>query len=287
MIVNGNFDSGTSPWVMSGSNAQVTGAYGFLSAPFALALTAQYGFGPKAGNAHQLFAVGDGDVLEGWMSLAEDTTSAASLVEISYGGVLKYSIDSESMVVGEWARFEVPFDGADAAKGPTGKFEIKTVLSALPGPFSGRHRFLFDNIQGAITTMLAESLMKWLEDEGFGTEGTDLFLAHLPEQPDDCVAVYDEPTPVFLPSQGLAMDNFGVRVVVRNKVYTEARNKAVDIHKKLLGFSGLFVPASPEITMVDVMQSPSSEGRDEEGKRAVWSARYQLLVVSTGDQFRS
>lgn len=134
--------------------------------------------------------------------------------------------------------------------------------------------------------MIAESVMKWLDAEGFGTEGTDLSLSHMPDQPDNIVTVYDESAPGLQASQAYSLDRFGIRIVVRGIEYQAVRDLSVEIHKTLMGFNGTLTATSPEVVMVEQASAPASLGRDEK-KRPRWISRYGLTVVSEGDQHRS
>lgn len=131
--------------------------------------------------------------------------------------------------------------------------------------------------------MIAEAYLFFLAAEGFGTVGTDLFLGHQPDKPDNCITSYDTVPPILPESQGLQVDYMTCQVLVRNHNYAQARGTLSAIHKGIVGFSG--VMGIHAVTAVFVESPPASIGRDEKG-RAEWSAHYRFRVASQGDTYR-
>ena len=134
--------------------------------------------------------------------------------------------------------------------------------------------------------MIAEELAQYLIARGHGVQEVSMFLGTQPDQPDDCVTVYDETAPTMEESHALSLDQFGVQVLVRNVNYTTARDLARNIHKDLAGFGGEpFVHGGSMVDALFVVTPPTSIGRDDKN-RSEWSAHYRVQVESVGDRFR-
>lgn len=131
--------------------------------------------------------------------------------------------------------------------------------------------------------MIGEAFMFYLQDQGRGTVGQDLFLSFQPVSPDNCIVIYDTSPPVLEESQGLQVDNMTCQVLVRNKDYLQARDSIAAIHRDIVGYDGNM--GGFDVTIVQVDQAPASIGQDEKG-RAEWSAHYRFRVISKGDTFR-
>ncbi|MFA5485344.1 MAG: minor capsid protein [Candidatus Pacearchaeota archaeon] len=135
--------------------------------------------------------------------------------------------------------------------------------------------------------MIAEELALYLASLNHGTKNTDLFLNFQPASPSDCITVYDTSAPVIEESNALSVDQFGVQIIVRNVINTEARNKIMSIHKSLAGFGGeSFIDNGAMVNAVFVASAPYNIGMDDKG-RSEWTAHYYLRVASTGDLFRN
>jgi len=73
----------------------------------------------------------------------------------------------------------------------------------------------------------------YLQSQEVGTLGTDLFLGLMPDQPDNCIALFQYAgSPPDLHWNG---EYPGLQVRVRNKSYAAARAKIVEVAKKLHG----------------------------------------------------
>ena len=73
----------------------------------------------------------------------------------------------------------------------------------------------------------------YLQSQGIGTLGTDLFLGLMPDQPDNCIALFQYAgSPPDLHWNG---EYPGLQVRVRNKCYADARTKIGEVAKKLHG----------------------------------------------------
>ena len=73
----------------------------------------------------------------------------------------------------------------------------------------------------------------YLKNQGIGTPGTDIFLGLLPDQPDNCVALFEYAgSPPDLHWNG---EYPGLQVRVRNKSYSAGRAKIGEIMTALHG----------------------------------------------------
>jgi hypothetical protein len=135
--------------------------------------------------------------------------------------------------------------------------------------------------------MIAQELAEYLEDEGLGTVGVDIFVGYQPDTPDNCIVLYDESAPTLSESQAQTVDLLGVQVLIRNTVYATAGGKAFTIHKNIIGFGGdSFIEGGSVVTDLYVVNSPVSIGRDSQNRNE-WSSHYSMRVQSTGDKYRS
>ena len=135
--------------------------------------------------------------------------------------------------------------------------------------------------------MIAQELAEYLEDEGIGTIGTDIFVGYQPDTPDNCITIYDETAPVLDESQAQKVDLLGVQILVRNKIYLTAGEKAYTIHKNIVGFGGeAFIEGGSVVTDLYVATTPASIGKDTQNRNE-WSSHYSMRVQSVGDKYRS
>lgn len=79
----------------------------------------------------------------------------------------------------------------------------------------------------------------FLEDQGFGTRGADIFYGQMPESPDVLLGVFD--TPGFAGDPKFAMDFDGLQIQVRgasNNGYAAAFSRAKLIQERMLHYAG-------------------------------------------------
>jgi hypothetical protein len=133
---------------------------------------------------------------------------------------------------------------------------------------------------------LSYEVLKYLESLNFGTEEVNLFNGFQPDDPDDCITIYDCQASPLDESDCLSVDNFGIQVLVRNTAYETASNKSIAIHRSLVGFSGELFEGGSNISYFQCKDdSPYSIGKDNKGRNE-WSAYYQVRVMSIGDLHR-
>jgi len=78
---------------------------------------------------------------------------------------------------------------------------------------------------------LIDELMTYLQTNGIGTIGTDLFKAVRPADPIDCIALYD--TGGSGPDTEETVRDQRIQAIVRNKSYTTGYTKAKSIYDLL------------------------------------------------------
>ena len=80
---------------------------------------------------------------------------------------------------------------------------------------------------------MLSDISTYLKNQGVGTPGTDMFLGLMPDQPDNCIALFEYAgSPPDLHWNG---EYPGLQVRVRNKSYAAARTKIGEVAKKLHG----------------------------------------------------
>ena len=115
----------------------------------------------------------------------------------------------------------------------------------------------------------------YLQSQGIGTLGTNLFLGLMPDEPDNCIALFEYAgSPPDLHWNG---EYPGLQVRVRGTSYEAARSKIGDIVKKLHGLYEQILSDEGE------PEGISDEGEDngEEEPTPVTGTRY-LLIKARG-----
>ena len=134
--------------------------------------------------------------------------------------------------------------------------------------------------------MMSADFCQWLEDNGFGAYGTDIFDSFMPNSPDNLIMVEDVSSPNISESSSLKIDLFAIKVNVRNAVANTARTTIRNIHKKFIGFGGIpLISGGDIISMVFVDQPTYCIGKDEEARNK-FTVTYNMRVQSTGDTYR-
>jgi len=75
--------------------------------------------------------------------------------------------------------------------------------------------------------MIAESVAKYLEDNGIGTRGVDIFIGELPFDKDNCIALLYSPSPG--PNQSLDVYEQVIDFRSRFKKTDNSYNKMLDV----------------------------------------------------------
>lgn len=128
--------------------------------------------------------------------------------------------------------------------------------------------------------------MKYLDNQGYGTQNVDLFLGFQPNSPNNCVTFYDEGAPSLDESACLEVDLFGLQILVRNTNYDTCHSISRAIHKEIVGFGGqVLIPGGDMISYITAQTAPTSIGKDDKGLNQ-WSSHYYVRTMSILDDWR-
>jgi hypothetical protein len=111
--------------------------------------------------------------------------------------------------------------------------------------------------------VLLDDVGSYLQNHGIGTVGADIFLGQLPDQPDNCTALFEYGG--SSPDLHWNGEYPGLQVRVRNKSYAAGRAKIGSIYLVLHGLCEI-VLGTTRYLLVKANQSPESMGRDENGR---------------------
>ena len=121
----------------------------------------------------------------------------------------------------------------------------------------------------------------YLQAQGVGTLGSDLFLAVMPESPDACVCVYE--TTGYSPEETMgagafAVDRPGLQVICRAGLgdYPAARDKAVTVRGLLAGIVEQTL-SGVHVLRVSASGSMQPMGEDQNGRPMV-SVNFDCMV---------
>ncbi|MBC7340891.1 MAG: hypothetical protein H5U02_00295 [Clostridia bacterium] len=121
--------------------------------------------------------------------------------------------------------------------------------------------------------MLSEDIGNYLQINGVGTVGTDIFLGQLPAAPDNVVALFEyagEP-----PDLHSSVEYPGLQVLVRNKSYVAGRQKIEQTRNVLHGLTEATINGRRYL-LVRARQSPEALPRDENG-RALFVCNFRVI----------
>jgi hypothetical protein len=103
----------------------------------------------------------------------------------------------------------------------------------------------------------------YLQSQGIGTLGTNLFLGLMPDQPDNCIALFEYAgSPPDLHWNG---EYPGLQVRVRNKSYATARTKIQEIYEELHGLHDQMLSGTRYL-LIKARGSPEILKRDENNR---------------------
>lgn len=126
--------------------------------------------------------------------------------------------------------------------------------------------------------LLLDELGTYLQTNGIGTQGTDLFLGSLPDRPDAAVAVleYGGLAPEHTMGANTAPDfeRPRVQVLSRHADYTTARQKAEDAYRLLDKLTATSL-SSTLYLRIAALQSPTWLGQDQNNRHVV-SCNFQV-----------
>lgn len=128
---------------------------------------------------------------------------------------------------------------------------------------------------------ILEVVGNFLEDNGFGTLGTDIFLGILPESPDACIGVfeYGGQTPMFtMGTAGIQVDMPSLQIQVRatRDDYPTARDEAESARQLLAKVTNQTIEGI-RVLRIEPSSSIVPIGVDE-NHRPVISANFRCFV---------
>ncbi|HHV98601.1 MAG TPA: hypothetical protein GXX36_03350 [Clostridiaceae bacterium] len=111
--------------------------------------------------------------------------------------------------------------------------------------------------------MMLNEIGAYLQSQGIGTLATDLFLGQMPEEPDNCIALFEYAgNPPDLHWNG---EYPGLQVRVRNKSYAAGRAKIQQIYGLLHGLHGQ-VLSGTRYLLIKARGNPEVLQRDENNR---------------------
>lgn len=127
-----------------------------------------------------------------------------------------------------------------------------------------------------------EAIGNYLQAQGHGTQGVDIFLGRMPTSPDTCVTVYEYggASPLFtMGAAATAVDRPSIQVMCRagRDDYPAARNKAAAI-RALLGAITNTTLSQVAILRVEPVGSVNPIGPDENDRPLV-TVNFQVHVL--------
>lgn len=121
--------------------------------------------------------------------------------------------------------------------------------------------------------MLVQDVATYLQNNGIGTLGTNLFVGRLPDEPDTCTAVFAYAGfPMPLHWNG---EQPGLQVLVRAPSYVQAQNLMEQIRGLLHGLSEQTL-GTTRYLLVRAKQSPMLLQRDD-GDRAIFVCNFDVI----------
>jgi len=122
--------------------------------------------------------------------------------------------------------------------------------------------------------MLLDEIGAYLQAQGVGTAGTDLFLSGLPDAPDTALAILE--TGGFEPDLAAPMDNPTFQIMSRAGDYFVARTRAKAAYDALHGLAET-VLSGRRYLLIRAMQSPTYIGVDQNGRHLI-ATNYAAIV---------
>lgn len=125
---------------------------------------------------------------------------------------------------------------------------------------------------------LITNLAEYLEDQGIGTQGTDLFIGKMPEV-NNCVLL--DQTGGIEPDKYLPIEKPTIQVTVRNTSYTNGLDKLKTIYDLLHQKKDSLVLeiGGVDVMIVNALNEPSHIGEDE-NSRHLWTCTFIFALRS-------
>ena len=113
----------------------------------------------------------------------------------------------------------------------------------------------------------------YLATQNVGTVGTDIFLGQMPDQPDNCIALFEYAGSP--PDLHWAGEYPGLQVRVRNKSYAAGRTKIGQIRNLLHGLHNTSLSGTRYL-LIKARGSPEILKRDANG-RIEWFINFEII----------
>lgn len=125
-----------------------------------------------------------------------------------------------------------------------------------------------------------EDIGDYLESQGVGTQGTDIFLGEMPDAPDLCSALYLYSGSSSVQAMGLAVGKSVVdfprlHVECRAPKLTDAESKSLAVYNKLHNLGPITINAHVYKHVV-ALQCPFLLGVDQ-NERQIWACNYEVV----------
>jgi len=132
--------------------------------------------------------------------------------------------------------------------------------------------------------MISAGIATYLSDQSLGTLGTDLFVRSMPDTPDNCITVYDEPGVVLNQNHYDNSDSFGTMIKVRGS-YAYVKDKILAIHRHVAGLGDTTLDG---LYLLDtrIQTAPASIGNDDKG-RAEYTVHYLHYTKISNNEHRN
>jgi hypothetical protein len=112
--------------------------------------------------------------------------------------------------------------------------------------------------------LLLDDIAGYLQTQGIGTVGKDLFKGYMPDQPDNMIALFEyagSPMELTMGTGDPTLERPGLQVRVRNKLYPVGRAKVEQVVDVLHGLTEQ-VLGGKRYLLIRANQSPESIGLD-------------------------
>ncbi|MCM8901325.1 minor capsid protein [Caldicoprobacter algeriensis] len=121
--------------------------------------------------------------------------------------------------------------------------------------------------------VLLDDIALYLQQQGVGVIGTDIFKGQMPAAPDNCIALFEyagEPPDLHWPGEYPSL-----QAMVRNKSYAAGREKIEQIKDALHGLSETVINGHRYL-LIQARQSPFFLERDENA-RAIFVCNFRVM----------
>lgn len=122
--------------------------------------------------------------------------------------------------------------------------------------------------------VLLDDIALYLQQQGIGMIGVDIFKGQLPATPDNAIALFEYAgEPQDLTDANLEYP--GLQVLVRNKSYSAGRQKIEQARSALHGLTEATIN-NVRYLLIQARQSPEALPRDENG-RAIFVVNFRII----------